>query len=132
MTRDEALRRADILAQVVRLTINAFDGAWDPDDLQAALDRYLDARRAPQPEEEPGAVQAAIERGEVMRVDRAAATRDLDAVRAAALEEAANLMERMVVGGRAWTQEQADAAKVLFDAAAAIRSLAEAKRGSAK
>lgn len=39
------------------------------------------------------------------------------------LEEAAMICTRMVVGGRAWTQDQAKAAEVLEAAAAAIRDL---------
>jgi len=43
--------------------------------------------------------------------------------RTAVLEEAANVCERMVIGGRAWTEEQSIAAAALFAAAGEIRAL---------
>jgi hypothetical protein len=42
----------------------------------------------------------------------------------AAIKEASNICERMVIGGRAWTEEQAIAADALFAAAANIKTLA--------
>jgi len=42
-------------------------------------------------------------------------------VRLATLEECARIAESMVIGGRAWTEEQAIAAKALFACAENIR-----------
>lgn len=42
----------------------------------------------------------------------------------AAIKKAANVCEQMVIGGRAWTKEQAEAADCLFTAAENIKKLA--------
>ena len=42
----------------------------------------------------------------------------------AAIEAAANICEQMVIGGRAWTEEQAICADALFAAAENIKKLA--------
>lgn len=44
-------------------------------------------------------------------------------IRRDALDEAANVCERMVVGGRAWTDEQRIAGEALLAAATNIRAL---------
>ena len=40
-----------------------------------------------------------------------------------AVENAANICERMIIGGRAWTEDQAKAAEVLEAAAKNVRAL---------
>lgn len=42
----------------------------------------------------------------------------------AAIKSASNICEQMVIGGRAWTEEQAIAADALFAAAEQIKKLA--------
>jgi hypothetical protein len=51
-------------------------------------------------------------------------------VRAKALREAAQKVDAMVVGGRAWNAEQEAAAVILFDVANGLRDMADrAERG---
>jgi hypothetical protein len=62
-------------------------------------------------------------RDEVAALITTALTDARDAARRLALEEAARVCEAMIVGGRAWTEEQSVAADALGAAANSIRAL---------